>query len=102
MLDKLTQPRYWLPFLSLVFVLGGWEIVGRSINPLLFAPPSEVLKQFQEMIASGELVAAAKVTMQALFLGYALAVIVGIPFGIAAHPGDLAALGVKNHRDRQA
>jgi len=82
MLDKLTQPRYWLPFLSLVFVLGGWEIVGRSINPLLFAPPSEVLKQFQEMIASGELVAAAKVTMQALFLGYALAVIVGIPFGI--------------------
>lgn len=82
MLDKLMQPRYWLPFLSLVFVLGGWELVGRSINPLLFAPPSEVLKQFQEMIASGELVAAAKVTMQALFLGYALAVIVGIPFGI--------------------
>lgn len=71
-----------MPFLSLVIVLGGWELIGRSINPLLFAPPSEVLRQFSVLIESGELWAAAQITMQALFLGYALAVIVGIPFGI--------------------
>lgn len=82
MIDTLKQPRVWLPLLSLVIVFGGWEIVGRSINPLLFAPPSAVIGQFAEMLASGELVAAAQVTMKALFLGYALAVIVGIPFGI--------------------
>jgi len=77
-----AQPRYWLPLLSLAVVLGGWELVGRSIDPLLFSPPSVVLDQFGELIASGELQRAAQITMKALFLGYALAVITGIPFGI--------------------
>lgn len=78
----LVQPRVWLPLLSLAIVLGGWELVGRSINPLLFAPPSAVLQQFGVLIESGELWAAAQITMTALFVGYILAVIVGIPFGI--------------------
>jgi NitT/TauT family transport system permease protein len=82
MLERLIKPSIWLPLLSLVIVFGGWEIVGRSINPLLFAPPSEVLKQFNALLVSGELAAAAEITVQALFLGYFLAVIVGIPFGI--------------------
>lgn len=79
---KLKSPAVYLPILSLVIVMGGWELVGRSINPLLFAPPSAVISMFGELIATGELQAAAKVTMQALFLGYLLAVIVGIPFGV--------------------
>ena len=82
-MKKIFQPSIWLPLLSLVIVLGGWELVGRSINPLLFAPPTVVAAQFGELIASGELLAAAQITMQALFLGYALAVLVGIPFGVA-------------------
>lgn len=82
MIDRLKRPQLWLPLLSLVVVFGGWEIVGRGINPLLFAPPSAVAVQFAELWETGELAAAAKVTMQALFLGYALAVIVGVPFGI--------------------
>jgi len=82
MIRILSQPRYWLPLLSLVIVFGGWEILGRSIDPLLFAPPTMVLGQFGALIASGELMDAAKITMQALFLGYALAVLAGIPFGI--------------------
>lgn len=82
MLDRLSRPSVWLPLLSFVVVFGGWEFVGRSINPLLFAPPSEIVRQFGELLASGELLDAAKITVQALFLGYFLAVIVGIPFGI--------------------
>ncbi len=82
-MDRLKEPRLWLPVLSLVVVLGTWEIVGRSINPLLFAPPSSVLQEFGELLSTGELVDAATITMQALFLGYLLAVIAGIPFGIA-------------------
>lgn len=82
MLDRLSKPRVWLPLLSLVIVFGGWELVGRSINPLLFAPPTAVFAEFRELIATGELQAAAQITMRALFLGYFLAVIVGIPFGI--------------------
>jgi NitT/TauT family transport system permease protein len=82
MIQKLMQPRLWLPLVSLAVVFGGWELVGRSIDPLLFAPPSVVLQEFRELVASGELQAAAKITMRALFLGYALAVLIGIPFGI--------------------
>jgi NitT/TauT family transport system permease protein len=83
MIDRIAQPRVWLPLLSLVIVFGGWELVGRAIDPLLFAPPTVVVEQFGALIASGELQAAARITMQALFLGYFLAVLVGIPFGIA-------------------
>ena len=82
MIDKLIRPSVFLPLVSLVVVFGGWEIVGRSINPLLFAPPSEVLRQFGELLQTGELQDAAMGTVRALFLGYFLAVIVGIPFGI--------------------
>lgn len=83
MIDRLKEPRLWLPVLSLFLVLGTWELVGRSINPLLFAPPSSVLREFGELLSTGELVDAATITMQALFLGYLLAIIAGIPFGIA-------------------
>lgn len=83
MLARLASPRVYLPLLSLVTVLGTWELVGRSIDPLLFAPPSLVISTFGELLASGELQAAAKTTMQALFLGYFLAVVTGVPFGVA-------------------
>jgi NitT/TauT family transport system permease protein len=82
MIQRLNKPGIYLPLLSFIFVFGGWELVGRSIDPLLFAPPSVVINEFSRLLSSGELVAAAKITAQALFLGYALAVIVGIPFGI--------------------
>lgn len=82
MIERLNKPSIYLPVLSFFVIFGGWEIVGRSIDPLLFAPPSEVVKEFGALLSSGQLVAAAKITVQALFLGYILAVIVGIPFGI--------------------
>ncbi len=88
MIANMTRPRFWLPILSLVIVLGGWEILGRNIDPLLFAPPTVVLEMFGKLIESGELVKAASVTMKALFLGYVLAVLAGIPFGIVMGAWD--------------
>ena len=82
MTEKILKPSILLPIISLFVVLGGWELIGRSINPLLFSPPSEVIKQFIILIESGELWAAAQITMRALFLGFFMAVVVGIPFGI--------------------
>ena len=82
MINQLSRPSVYLPIVSLIVVFGGWEIVGRSINPLLFAPPSAVLREFGDLLQTGELQAAAMVTVRALFLGYILAVLVGIPFGI--------------------
>lgn len=88
MIAKLTKPRVWLPLLSLLIVIGGWELLGRSINPLLFAPPSVVAQMFVELMESGELVAAASVTVRALFVGYALAVVIGVPFGVVMGAWD--------------
>lgn len=82
MLRRLSKPSVYLPILSMIIVFGGWELVGRSINPLLFSPPSIVASEFVELVSSGQLPNAAKITMRALFLGYFLAVVVGVPLGI--------------------
>ena len=51
---------------------------GLSAVDSVFAPPSEVFREFSQMVTTGELWDAAQITMQALFLGYALAVLVGV------------------------
>lgn len=79
---RLLQPRYWLPVLSLVVFLSAWELVGRSVDPLLFAPPSRVGASFAELWGSGELLDAIVVTVNALLVGYGLAIVVGIPVGV--------------------
>lgn len=77
------KPRVLLPLLSLVVFLGLWEVVGQQVNPLLFAPPSRVLDAFVRMVGSGELLNASLVTLNALTVGYFLAIAVGIPLGVA-------------------
>jgi NitT/TauT family transport system permease protein len=91
MIRKLSRPNVYLPLFSMIVVFGGWELIGRSIDPLLFSPPSVVLVEFRDLLATGRLQDAAIITMQALFLGYFLAVLCGIPFGIAM--GVLPRLG---------
>jgi ABC-type nitrate/sulfonate/bicarbonate transport system permease component len=76
------QLRYWLPALSLAAFLTAWELVGRSVDPLLFAPPTRVASSFAELVRSGELIAAVAVTVNTLLVGYGLAIAVGIPFGV--------------------
>ena len=76
------QLRYWLPVLSLAVFLTVWELVGRSVDPLLFAPPTRVAASFAELVRSGQLPAAVAVTINTLLIGYGLAILVGIPFGV--------------------
>lgn len=90
-LPTLARPQLWLPLLSLAIVLGTWEIVGRSIDPLLFAPPSRVMEAFADLLATGDLVRAASTTLQALIVGYLLAIATGVPAGVAM--GVWAGLG---------
>jgi NitT/TauT family transport system permease protein len=77
-----VNARYWLPALSLAVFLTAWELVGRSVDPLLFAPPSRVAASFTELVGSGELLTATAVTVNTLLVGYAVAIVVGIPFGV--------------------
>ncbi len=74
--------QHVLPVVSLVVVLSLWEVVGQSMNPLLFAPPSRVVGAFSGLIKSGELLAATLTTVSTLSVGFALAILVGIPLGV--------------------
>jgi len=40
------RPRFWRPLISLVVILGGWELLGRYVltNKLFFVPPTDVVR----------------------------------------------------------
>lgn len=79
---KLWRPDWYLPALAGVTFLAAWEAFGRAVNPILFAPPSEVAQAFVELTADGRLPRAFLTTMNALTVGYALSVVVGLTVGI--------------------
>jgi NitT/TauT family transport system permease protein len=70
-------------FGSLLVVLGVWEIYGRRVNKALFAPPTAIVSAGVEMIGSGELWSYLRGSLQVLAIGFLIALIVGIPLGVA-------------------
>jgi ABC-type nitrate/sulfonate/bicarbonate transport system permease component len=58
-----------------------WQIVGMNSNPVLFATPVLVVGAFADLIHTGTLQAAFPSSMADLFVGYSLAVVVGIGLG---------------------
>jgi ABC-type nitrate/sulfonate/bicarbonate transport system permease component len=67
---------------SYLFALALWEIVGRSVGPLFLAGPSQVVVSLVNVTLSGELPLALLVSLQAFFVGFVAAIIVGIPLGM--------------------
>jgi NitT/TauT family transport system permease protein len=59
-----------------------WEIVGRSVDPVLFTTPSAVAVAAVDMIRSGELWTYLYPSLVVLFYGFALAVFFGILVGL--------------------
>ena len=83
-----AQQRKWMAanlgirIVSLVIVLGGWEYVGRQINPVLFTYPTAVGAAAIKMIGSGELWQYLSQSLIVLGAGLALAVVFGIALGV--------------------
>ncbi|MCI2417401.1 ABC transporter permease [Saccharopolyspora sp. K220] len=67
---------------SVIVLLVVWEIVGRSLNPILAAPPSRVFTALVEMAQDGTLGEAVGATAKPFLSGYALAAVAGIPIGL--------------------
>lgn len=67
---------------SLVIVLGFWEAIGPSINPIFFSYPSAIIMAFGDLIANGELQKYSLQSIQILFYGMVLAIGIGIPLGV--------------------
>lgn len=70
--------------LIIIIFVALWEILPSTgiINPVLLSPPSEVAEALIKMIFSGLLINHILISLQRAFLGFALAVLVGIPLGI--------------------
>jgi|SRR6185437_4707665 ABC-type nitrate/sulfonate/bicarbonate transport system permease component len=75
-------PRWAITTLSLAVFLGLWEIFGRDVNPVFGSYPSAIAAAFYDLARAGKLEAALFQSLQPFVLGYALAILVGIPVGL--------------------
>jgi NitT/TauT family transport system permease protein len=71
-----------LRLLSVITLAALWEIAGRTGNARLLPPVSKVMSAWFELLVSGQLFQALGVSLQALLLGFALSVLLGVPLGL--------------------
>ena len=76
------MPNWAITTLSLIVVIGSWELAGPYINPLFASYPSAILRAFWKMTLSGQLPAAFATSMLPFLAGYALAALLGVPAGL--------------------
>jgi ABC-type nitrate/sulfonate/bicarbonate transport system permease component len=60
-----------------------WEITGRLSGAELFAPISVVLPDYVQMLRDGEMLSELAGSLRQMLVGYGLACLIGLPFGIA-------------------
>jgi NitT/TauT family transport system permease protein len=68
-----------------IFVLIVWQILSSNeiIDPVLFPAPSSIFGTLDDRIQSGELMRDLGATLSEVFVGYAIAVLIGLPLGVA-------------------
>src|SRR3546814_218178 len=76
------MPNWLATTLSILLAVGIWEYFGREANPLLGTYPSAVFAAFLDMVRDGRLLEAFLESSQPFAVGYLVAAIIGIPFGL--------------------
>jgi ABC-type nitrate/sulfonate/bicarbonate transport system permease component len=64
-------------------ILAVWEITGPFVNPIFFTYPSRITTAFVELTVSGELPYFLGQSLEVLFYGLLLAIVVGTPLAVA-------------------
>jgi ABC-type nitrate/sulfonate/bicarbonate transport system permease component len=78
------QMDRFAPLLTLVVLLGGWELIGHRVQHHLISYPSAIVKAAYEVaVTENVLLPALLATLKGLGIGYAIAVAIGVPMGIA-------------------
>jgi ABC-type nitrate/sulfonate/bicarbonate transport system permease component len=74
----------WIGSASIAVLLVIWEMAWSAglISPLFFSGPSAVVVKFVELLGNGKLISALAYTGSNFVVGFALAIAVGVPFGI--------------------
>jgi NitT/TauT family transport system permease protein len=75
-------PRWIITLASIAVVLILWEIFGRRVNPVFGSYPSAIATAFWELAVTGQLWSALYDSLRPFLLGYALAILVGVPLGL--------------------
>lgn len=75
--------RIWMiRLLSVVFVIGAWEVLGRQVDPLFMSFPSAIAVSAARLFATGELMVALASSLQSLILAFVIASFAGISLGL--------------------
>ena len=82
--ERIKEPAVYVRLISLVVVIGGWELMGQTgnIDPVTFSYPSAIAVAFWELTVSGKMTAAAYESSQILVAGLLIAIPLGIVLGI--------------------
>jgi ABC-type nitrate/sulfonate/bicarbonate transport system permease component len=80
---KSSRQELVVKAVTLLVVLGGWEIAGKYVHPLFLSSPSAIAVAFYDLMASGELPQAIGSSLLAFFLGITFAIVIGIGLGVA-------------------
>jgi len=75
--------RVSLQIAGIAITLVIWEIVGRVMGEVMFAPASVVVTEYLELLREGTMLAELLGSLQQMFVGFGLACVVGMPLGIA-------------------
>ncbi|MGA8591802.1 MAG: ABC transporter permease [Pseudolabrys sp.] len=94
--ERRPFPRWVITLASITFVLILWEIFGRRINPVFGSYPSAIAVAFWDLAVTGQLWSALYESLRPFLVGYALAIVVGVPLGllIGGFRAAEAALGI--------
>jgi ABC-type nitrate/sulfonate/bicarbonate transport system permease component len=80
--ERRPLPRWVITLASVAVVLLLWEIFGRRVNPVFGSYPSAIAVAFWELAVSGQLWNALFESLRPFLLGYALAILIGVPLGL--------------------
>jgi ABC-type nitrate/sulfonate/bicarbonate transport system permease component len=77
------KSRLWIVrTLSVIFVLGSWEVLGRQVDPLFMSYPTAIAVAASVMIASGELLSGLLASLHTLIYAFTIATVIGITVGM--------------------
>jgi NitT/TauT family transport system permease protein len=80
---KLTPPAWVLRIAGGLAIAAAWEMAGRLSKSLLFPTFADTMAAFSTLALSAELWTALRVSNEALVVGFAAAIMVGVPLGLA-------------------
>ena len=80
--ERKPLPRWMITVASVTILLIVWEIFGRRINPVFGSYPSAIAEAFWDLVVTGQLWSALYDSLRPFVIGYALAIVVGVPLGL--------------------